>query len=93
MEFTLIRVFIYCACVGELRQLLQPFQCEDCGKRFTAKKSLRRHMKCSCPHGPYKIELECPYCLYTCGRPDNLKHHIRICTNNSFVQKVENILS
>ena len=49
--------------------------CEKCGRRYSLRKSLLRHMKLECGKDP---QFQCPYCLVKTTRNSSLKKHIRI---------------
>lgn len=49
-------------------------QCTRCGKRYTKKSSLNRHIRYTCR--PNKLKFACPHCEKFFSRPDNLVKHI-----------------
>lgn len=52
----------------------RPFVCSQCDRRFTAKRSLMRHLRYECGKTP---RFECPYCDYRTKRSYNGTAHIK----------------
>ncbi|GAB0087643.1 Protein suppressor of hairy wing [Sergentomyia squamirostris] len=56
----------------------KPFSCQKCGKEFTRKYHLERHLAhTGCEHGRPKVELPCEVCGKVFSRIDNLREHLR----------------
>ena len=51
------------------------YSCEKCGRRYSLKASLLRHVKLECGKAP---QFQCPYCWMKTTRNSSLKKHIRI---------------
>lgn len=51
--------------------------CNNCGRTFTRKGKLIRHLKSACPHNPVRATNQCPACDYNSPRKDTLKRHLR----------------
>lgn len=63
------------------------FTCVNCNQSYTAKASLKRHLKYTCPFNISKITFECPYCDHTTGRKDNLRTHMLTHTDSKSKKK------
>lgn len=63
------------------------FTCVNCNQSYTAKASLKRHLKYTCPFNMSKITFECPYCDHTTGRKDNLRTHMLTHTDSKSKKK------
>lgn len=49
------------------------YPCETCGRRYTVKRSLIRHLKLECGKEP---QFQCPYCPVRTTRNSTLKKHV-----------------
>jgi rubredoxin len=54
----------------------QIYNCQMCGKGYSAKGSLVRHNKYECPFTKMAVNFSCPYCNHKSRRMDHLKCHI-----------------
>ncbi|KAJ9596799.1 hypothetical protein L9F63_012180 [Diploptera punctata] len=52
----------------------QPYVCVNCGRTYTWKGNLQRHIKLECGKVPNVL---CQYCPYRTKRTDELKKHMR----------------
>lgn len=50
--------------------------CQDCGKTYVSRTSLRRHRLFECPFTGPKILFKCDFCDFHSKRKDNLKYHM-----------------
>lgn len=56
----------------------KPFECPTCGKRFSRKSNLKRHLYLHQEEKPF----HCPYCLKGFSGKFNLKRHTKSCINS-----------
>ena len=56
------------------KSLKLSFFCPNCGKGYTWKKNLRRHLSLECGKTPSQ---RCPYCSYICNHKADLIRHVR----------------
>ncbi|XP_015178619.1 PREDICTED: zinc finger X-chromosomal protein-like [Polistes dominula] len=52
----------------------KPFGCPKCGRCFTVKGNMTRHLKYECGQAP---RFQCPYCEFRSKQTSNVKSHIR----------------
>lgn len=52
----------------------KPFNCPKCGRRFTVKGNMTRHLKYECGQEP---QFQCPYCEFRSKQTSNVMSHIR----------------
>ena len=55
------------------KQADKPHICTECGKGFTCKSNLRRHLRTHTGDKPFS----CSHCDYTCAQKSSLNKHIR----------------
>ncbi|XP_023287686.1 zinc finger protein 771-like [Orussus abietinus] len=55
-------------------QLGKPFGCPKCGRGFTIKGNMTRHLKYECGQAP---RFQCPYCEFRSKQTSNVMSHIR----------------
>lgn len=66
------------------------YQCPNCGRIYTARKNLVRHLNLECGKEP---KFKCPYCLYKNHRRNELKKHMKNRHNIEVISKVINMFS
>ncbi|KAK2584890.1 hypothetical protein KPH14_002486 [Odynerus spinipes] len=52
----------------------KPFDCPKCGRCFTVKGNMTRHLKYECGQAP---RFQCPYCEFRSKQTSNVMSHIR----------------